>query len=178
MKKARRVSRAFFSCLTEGRVQSPPKRLPNFQFRPARTTAKSSRLRRLSKPTPANWLSSTAAPVLLTPTTLPPPTKPLFFRSRSKLTYRPSIFTVRLFVKAYSTPPPTVQPQLSLLRSLEKKPVWAGNTARPNVAAAPPGKKNPDPKRPAPSATPPQKPKPLLKSSRRLRPVKAPPPVA
>src|SRR3954462_10257034 len=137
MKKARRVSRAFFSCLTEGRVQRPPKRLPNFQFRPARTTAKSSRLRRLSKPTPANWLSSTAAPGLLTPTTLPPPTKPLFFRSRSKLTYRPSIFTLTLLrpkkplVNAYSTPPPTVQPQLSLLRSSLKKPVLVGPVRLP-----------------------------------------------
>src|SRR3954453_7683119 len=180
--KSPALSRAFFSCLTEGRVQRPPKRLPNFQFRPARTTAKSSRLRRLSKPTPANWLSSTAAPVLLTPTTLPPPTKPLFFRSRSKLTYRPSIFTLTLLrpkkplVNAYSTPPPTVQPQLSLLRLSLKKPVLVGATRPPTVAAGPVVKK-PVPTRAAPLPTPvPKKPKPSLRRSRRS--VKAPPPVA
>src|SRR3954471_13028425 len=93
---------------------------------PARTRKKSLLLLLLPAP------EKIAAPVFDTPTTLPG--KKLLLLLLSKLTYRPSSLTVRLLVKAYSPPPPTVQPQ-PLLLLLPRKAV-PGSTKAPRAAAA------------------------------------------
>src|SRR4051812_8434557 len=96
---------------------------------PPRTRKKSLLLLLPPKPPP-----KIGAPAFDTPTTLLPK-KPLFLLLSSKLTYRPSSLTVRLLVKAYSTPPPTVQPQPLLLLLPPKKAV-PGTTRAPRAAAA------------------------------------------
>src|SRR5687768_13728353 len=95
---------------------------------PTRATKKSASSR---PPSPKKLLlvELIGAPVLVTPTT-PFPNTPLLLPP-SMPTHRPSTLKVRLLVKAHSTPPPSAQPTLSLLRRPRKPvvptvpPAWA-----------------------------------------------------
>src|ERR687898_543584 len=60
------------------------------------------------------------APVLVTPTTCPATQQPRPLSPPSKFTHKPSSLSVRLLVKAHSTPPPKAQPKSSLPR----RPKW------------------------------------------------------
>src|SRR3954451_94657 len=102
--------------------------MPNLEVMSPRTRKKSFLVFLAPKPPP-----KIGAPAFDTPTTLLPK-KPLFLLLSSKLTYRPSSLTVRLLVKAYSAPPPTVQPQPLLL--LPPKKAVPGTTRAPRAAAA------------------------------------------